>query len=463
MEVVAQAPQPIIKCYHSIILNEATQFLYQKFTPNSSDTSGKNLQSYNFERSLDNFGGSFSFTVKEDTESLYDPFMDKVQPLDVIVISESGYEEKIDFIGVVTTISVGSIASNLNKVVTVSGKSIEWLFSFYNINCDIKCTIFNNDEANKMFKADLANNDGEQGISIKDIVIASIQTFKNQVSKLEGGTESVISNFLIGDLINLWFKDDYIEASTEKFAYPISSNMFDTGKINVIDYIKKLLPSPIYEIFSYIDDNGNPKLVFRQVPFDNPKAAYTINPTHLTDYTLTRNCEEVYTAFMTYIEGTDLSPDFYMNLATAKDDKLKGYNFSQPSKEKAAKYGYQLLTCSFVGYNDKPDAASDNEKIQKMNEDLERWFSRLDEMYNGDFTLVNYINEKNEKNEQIKKAKIGEWLNFAKGLYYVVSEKHSWTFGDNPMINYQVTRGGEYSGSDFKPIQKLSTVYKEFE
>ena len=463
MEVVAQAPQPTIKCFHSFKDNKATQELYQKFTPSSSDVSGKNLQSYNFERSLENFGGSFSFTIKEDTEHLNDePFMDKVQPLDVIVISESGYEEKADFIGVVTTISVGSIASNLNKVVTVSGKSIEWLFSFYNINCDIKCTIFNNDEANKMFKADLANKDGEEGISIKDIVVASIDTFRTQVSKIDGGGSSVISNFLIGDLIDTWFKDDYIEASKDKFAYPISSNMFDSGHINVIDYLKKLLPSPIYEIFSYIDDKGNPKLVFRMVPYDNPKAAYTINPTHLTDYTLTRNCEEVYTAFMTYIEGTDLSPDFYMNLATVEEEKLKGYNFSQPSKEKAAKYGYQLLTCSFVGYNDDPKAASDNQKIQEMNEDLERWFSKLDEMYNGDFTLVNYINEKNG-DETIKKAKIGDWLSFAKGLYYVVSEKHSWSYGDNPMINYQVTRGGEYSGNDFKPVQKLSAIYKELE
>jgi hypothetical protein len=90
-----------------------------------------------------------------------------------------------------------------------------------------------------------------------------------------------------------------------------------------------------------------------------------------------------------------------------------------------------------------------------MNENLEKWFSNLDEMYTGDFTLVNYTNEEH--------ARIGEWINFAQGLYYVISEKHSWTYGDNPMLNYQVIRGGEYSSLGFKPVERLSAVYKEFE
>ena len=42
---------------------------------------------------------------------------------------------------------------NLNKVVTISGKSIEWLFSYFNINCDIQIEIFNNQEADKTFIA----------------------------------------------------------------------------------------------------------------------------------------------------------------------------------------------------------------------------------------------------------------------------------------------------------------------
>lgn len=460
MTVERQAPQPTIKCFHSVDGNNAVQSLYQEFTPSSSDISGKNLQSYNFERSLENFGGSFSFTVVEDIVS-DNTFMDAVQPLDIIVISENG-DNKVDFIGVVTTISIGGIASNLAKTVTVSGKSIEWLLCYLNIDCDIKCTIFNNRSANNIFITDLANNDGKEGISISDIVIASLKTFRTYVSVLkdEGSKEgsSLITNFLVGDIIDSWFGGEWknwVEGDTEKFAYPISSNMFESGKTNVIDYIKKLLPQPVYEIFSYIDDSNNPKLMVRTVPFDNPSAAYSIRPELITDYTLTRNCEEVYTSFFAYIEGTKQSPDFYMGVATATDDKMKGYNFSQLNKDKAALYGYQLLTCSFVGYNAEKDAKSDTDKIQNLNENLAKWFSRLDEMYAGDITFVNLTNT--------KKAKIGEWVKFAGGLFYVNSERHSWTYGDNPMINYQVTRGGKYSNGNFTPLKNLSAIYKEFE
>ena len=449
MEVLRQAPQPTIKCFHSVINDVAAKVLYQEFTPNSAYTSGQNLQSYNFERSLDNFGGSFSFTIKEDTENLKDPFMDKVQPLDVIVISESGYDNRIDFIGVVTTISVGGMASNLNKVVTISGKSIEWLFSYLNINCDIKIAIFNNEAANKTFKADFSNANGTTGYSIKATVNASINMFMEQVKE-----NKTISNFVVGDIIKLWFTGDYIDASTDTFAYPISSNLFDVGKINVIDFIRKLMPSPIYEIYCYIDKLGDPKLKFRQVPFDFPHGKYTINPTQLTDYTLTRSCEEVYTAFLTYVEGTELSPDFYMNKQAA-EGTLKGYNFSQANLKKAGLYGFQLLTCSFVGYNDDSKSKMNSVKIEELNKSLKRWFSNLDEMYTGDFTLVNMANE--------RPATIGEWIHFAQGMYYVVAEKHSWTYGDNPMLNYQVTRGGNYAVGTFRPIKRLSTVYKEFE
>jgi hypothetical protein len=452
METLSQAPQPVIKCYQN-------NTIYQIFSPTSIYTSGRNLQSYNFERSLENFGGSFSFTVKEDVENLNELFMDKVQPLDIIMISEK--DERVDFLGVVTTVSIGAIASNLNKVVTVSGKSIEWLFSYFNIAADIKLMVFENESANKTFKADLEKKQGTEGLTIKDVVTTSITAFRNEESKLRGtdsdATEEKItpvSNSYIGDLIDTWFKTDYVEATNTQIAYPISSNLFDTDKINVIDYIRKLFPSPIYEIFSYIDDTNQLKLVVREAPFDNPEATYYINPTQLTDYTLTRSCEEVYTAFMTYLEGTDAAPSFYMNIQAAKDIQ-KGYNYAKPSRNKINKYGYQILTCSLVGYNNDPDAQVDRTKLDELNTKLARWFSKLDEMYSGDLTIVNMTKE--------RPARIGEWLGFAKGLYYVVSEKHSWMYGDNPMINYQVTRGGQYNGNNFRPIKKLSAVYKEFE
>ena len=203
MEVLSQSPQPTIKCFHSIDKSGLAAIIpYQEFTPTSSYISGRNLQSYNFENSLDNFGGSFSFTVKEDIakNSIEPTFMDEVRPLDVIVISESGNEARIDFIGVVTTISVGGIASNLNKNVTVSGKSLEWLFLFYNINTDIKSCIFQNTEANDAFKTDLANRQGKAPLTIDDIAETCFAVFKKRTEQ-----NKQISNFTIGGIIEKWY------------------------------------------------------------------------------------------------------------------------------------------------------------------------------------------------------------------------------------------------------------------
>lgn len=453
MDVRVQSPQPTILCYHSVSNNMAVKELYYTFTPTSEYYSGKNLQSYNFDKSMDNFGGSFSFTLKENTENKQ-LFMNNVQPLDVIVISESGNQQRMDFIGVVTKISVGGTASNLNKIVTVSGKSIEWLFKYYNINADIKAVIFNNAEANNTFKTDLAKGDGTSGISIKDIVLASYEMFEKETAKAK-----VISNFVIGEIIRLWYGNNWVDASNDKFFYPISSNLFDSGKINVIDYIKKLLPDPIYEIYGDIDIVlGRPKIVVRKAPFNNPVAYKRIDPVLLTDFTLTRSCEEVYTAFMPYIEGSKQSPDFYMNLTTAEGIKEKGYNTALRSEEKASLYGYQLLTCSFVGYNSNPETSAetiDDEGLQTLANEMKNWFSNLDEMYTGDFTLVNITKD--------RAARIGEWIGYANGLFYIVGEKHTWNYGDNPMINYQVIRGGEYIDGIFKPIKNVSAALEEFE
>ena len=86
---------------------------------------------------------------------------------------------------------------------------------------------------------------------------------------------------------------------------------------------------------------------------------------------------------------------------------------------------------------------------------MKEWFGKLDDMYNGDITIVNLPDK--------GAAKIGSWIRFADGLFYINTEKHTWKFGDNPMINYQVSRGGEYINGMFKPLKKLSYVYREFE
>lgn len=445
MEIISQSPQPIISCYSSISkTNKVQAELYEVFSPNSSYVTGKNLQSYVFEESSpNNFDGSFSFTVKED-ENVGDLFMDKVQPLDVIVISEDG-GKTYSFIGVVTSVSIGCVASNLQKVVTVSGKSIAYLFKYLNINTDIKTVSFNSN--NKQLIWDLAKKQGEEAIKISEIAQKSFDVFIRATTANKN-----ISNFLVGELITLWYGSNFLDVSDVTFYYPISSNMFTSGSITYIDYIHKLMPSPIYEVYGIVKNNI-PKLRIREVPFDLPHAKNPINPVCLKDFTLTRNCEEVYTAFMPYLEGSPQSPSFYMNLSTGQSVEEKGYECAKTNNDKVAKYGFQLLTCSFVGFS--PNGNLDTKKMSELSDKMNRWYSRLDEMYNGDITIVNYLSHTH--------SKVGEWISMCGGEFYVTKATHSWNFGDNPSINYEITRGGVYSTTgEFSPIKKISASYQEF-
>ena len=74
---------------------------YQEFSTNSKDVSGKNLLSYNFQRSVNSFSGSFSISVKE--ENIYSsyveqkkPFLDMVNPFDVVTIQEDSNIDEDD-------------------------------------------------------------------------------------------------------------------------------------------------------------------------------------------------------------------------------------------------------------------------------------------------------------------------------------------------------------------------------
>lgn len=490
MDVISQAPQPVIWCYQSVRENEFKPLSYQQFSPNSEFTTGKNLQSYNFSKDIENISGSFSFTVVEDIENIASDelFMDKVKPLDVITISEGG-DGIIDFIGVVTTISVGALSSNLTKQVTVSGKSIEYLFQYLNICLDLKAAFaVNNKKANIEIKLDLNNQNGQGAMSFQNIAENSYRLFKEQAGKYVG-----ITNTLILEIIEYWYGSSFIEADSGNFLFPITSNMLEGSKVTFIDFLRKLLPTPVYEIFGYIDSNNHPKLRIRKAPFSNKPEAVSINPALITNFTLTRSCEEMYTAFMPYIEGSSQSADFYMNLAIADGESITGYPITALNNEKIKMYGFQLLTVSFVGFTNgsKAETGFDKGKLEELSAEIKDWYTNLDEMLTGDLTVVNYIknrrkpdgliesDKKNTFKDLLKKAagefkngeeeislvnaKVGNWLGFSGGSFYIQAENHSWNYGDNPMLNFTIGRGGDYKSGKFKPLKGMSAAYKELE
>lgn len=251
------------------------------------------------------------------------------------------------------------------------------------------------------------------------------------------------------------------------YNYPITSNPFTESAVKILDYVRNLLPNNVYEFFGTIK-NGYPYLVIRENPFgtiENDKENYSnflaldigkIPANLITDYTFTLSNEQVYTTFLSYLEGSSLSSEQYL-IITAKQN---GYETAIVDETKSRVYGYSLLRANFLGFQ-SDGQESDNfnnniiKKFSELNKKLKLWYGRLDEMFTGDVTVVNVKKQ--------KYAKIGEVIQLCGAYFYVTSENHSWRFGDSPRINYKLDRGGIYSTNNFSRIKGLSKQYAELD
>lgn len=452
-----QSAQPIIE-----FVDCNSNAIYHTFSPTSTDVSGQGLQSYNFTRSTEQFSGQFSISIKEDTNNkiLSESFSDKVKALDIIKIYEHN-NNIADFIGIVTTMTINGNA-NGQKILTISGQSIECLFEFLTLSLDTTALAWTNKNIQVDYKSmdlKLNLNGGKDGANHENIIY---EIYKNFSSVVKDYKE--LSNILLIDIINQYFGEEFLEKNTfikGKFDYPITSNLYSNSTINIINYIRNLYPENVYELYGILE-NGKSKIRLRENPFPSSKDVNTwlslkkteIQDYSLINYSLTKSINEVYTAFYSYVEGSVLTPEFY-NRLNASD---KGIKSAVTIPEKIKKYGYKPLQCNFIGFNTE-QAENDklnNElaiKYSELNQKLADWYGYFDEMYDLNITIANILDEEN--------AKIGERIGFIGGEFYVTNESHSWSYGQTPKITYQCERGGKYFNGKFKKLDGISNALVE--
>ena len=300
-----------------------------------------------------------------------------------------------------------------------------------------------------------------------------------------------ISTTKIGEMIKYFFDCDdssignlNVDESL-KFDLPISSNLFTNSTVKLIDFIKNLLPNPLYEVFATVGQNlplasetleyshyvDKPYLTIRRVPFSASNWAKLANKSIenevkipsflLTDYTFNRSDEEIYTFFMPYVEGSQQSADFYQKINASAN----GYQCGTTLKEKYQKYGYRPLICNFIGYgipsktDKEQDAANTNltDALSSLAAEMAEQYGNLDLMYKGDLTIANI------KDSSFVLPSIGSVIPFCGGQFYVTTEKHSWKFGNVPTINYSLERGGKYIKGVFSQLTGLSRRFAELE
>lgn len=486
---------------------------YFAFSPENPNAyfSGANIQSYTFSHSIDDIDGSFSITVKEDTRELAEGeqyFMDQVKKLDVVEIIENG---SVVFYGVVRTISIGATAGAMNKVITVSGISAAGLLNMFSISTDVASMSFLNsngvnakitDRISKLFKAVKKGDDGVEVAEVFRIVylalyyIANGKTYTPKTNTWDDSKEPKpfgsfriqrIFRFVFGvahDDVGTSLTYDRSKYSTPvefldcdlKFKYQLVSNLFNQAEVNIMTYFRGILPAPIYEMFHTFDSDNKPKIVIREVPFSpeswsNLPRPYVIDPSLITDYTLSQTDTNIFTAFYAYPSGAPGNKNQFRNAGAG--DK-NGNPIIQVDGKLVETYGFIPLDVNFIGW--KPKDIKETSVIDvssELSKRVQNYFKNLKDFWNGDVTFINMLENDSkdidikgldkEGNVITKKGKkyisknpqIGQRVKLCGLEFYVTNSTHSWRYGEPCKINLHLERGGKYdsNGNYIEPVE----------
>lgn len=425
-----------------------------------SESEDSSLQSYSFNRSVNNIDGAFSITIKSDSVNKdTENFINEINPLDIIIIYESDKNKK-DFIGIVSNIGFANTSTQGGGIISVSGKSIDSLFNRYKISVDkTAMAVFDANASNIDTSSELVKkNENEwKPLNLNDVISISWKKFSKAVND-----NKEISNYAIGNIIKHFYGDTFWDRNSAniEFEYPIANHLFKDNETKFIDYIKELLPDKVYECFGTIEQN-KPVLKIRKVPFIASRwNSLTISDDNMvdvmTDYNFNRSDAEVYTCFFSYVQGSIESQDYYRAI-TATDKGYKSYRTSDVDRKKAALYGYEPMFLTFTGFpsgfdNETQKNNTNNnviEKFSRLNIEANEMYGKLDEMYSGSVSLL--------KAKGYDFPKIGERLKLDNMEFYVTEEKHIWQYEKPININYSIIRGGYYNNGKFS-MGKISSI-----
>ncbi|MCQ2577559.1 MAG: hypothetical protein MJ176_03395 [Treponema sp.] len=406
------------------------------------------LQSYQFSESVNNFSGSFSLTIYENIDNTSDEcIFSRVKNLDVVLIyedsraTETNLENKNPvFIGVVHSKQIQSMISNgqVSRMTTISGSGVYSLVGDLSVSLDIHTlTGINAGEVQTKFTSDISNVKNykqfveklwEYFIGISKKVSQSEVKSTNSIF-----IETILSNFTL--IKNQGISGIIDVDSTKETKYPVAASFWTQSVNNFSDMLRSLFPSNIFEIFGRVDEEGNPKIVIREMPFSSSEWSNLrltgIDPTYLTGYSINQSDSEVYNAFLAYIEGSAEDPSKYATLSAIENRIAK-------DQEKMQKYGYRPLQVSFRGFDISKE--KDNKSTDTINDctkKMKDWYGSLDELYSGTINLVRGAGD--------ELPRVGERVKFIGFEFYVTDKSHSWNYGGPVNVTLNVSRGASYS------------------
>ena len=433
MTTIHRSPQPKIEIFTYDALDQPIYIL----SPLGSGYT--QLLGYSFSERTGDLTGSFSFSIAGGNNNLFN----EIQPLHIVKIYEGAAEPS--FIGIITARNLSCTMSEggVRRRIHFSGKSITSIIAEFQLILDIKflqvLNVTDATELNIDLKIEKLN--ASSPLTVEQFLNITWQAYLGYTGiagRAKGG-----SNFRVYEIIKNFLGNSFFEVGkAAPLPIPIANSFFNQDINTVLQIWQTILAPPVYEIFSRVNAAGKPKIVVRESPFDT--AAWKTLPIWilpaelLTDYSLRLSNEEVYTAFLGYIEGSELSPDQYVIIDQSDPKKRK--ELLKIDQDKFSLYGLKMCRVGFRGYHkEKQDFVKTEDAMAKMGERLKHWFGRLDEMYTASATLINPFNGNGSSIPHC-----GQRLSFLSGEFYIQGVEHRWSYGGTATLSLSLSRGGLY-------------------
>lgn len=427
------------------------------------------LQSYSFSRGIDDTRGSFTIRLKDRIAGGANVF-DSIENFDIVEITENVNRKngaRPDFTGVIHSVKISaSIGSDgkVRKEISINGNSAASLFSdcFMNLG-KVGTSLYNTAAANLKIKDTFTEVEKDssgkivyKAQTLQKIVVNVWKDFTNYLSRY---VPDVSSTSVLG-IMDALGMSDFSSVEDLKHIMPVSTDLYNAESVSFMDMIRKIIPEGVYQIFSKDDV----RLTVKECPY-SPESwrelgnGSEVSLNFLTGYDFEKTDKEVYTVFMSLVEGSSIDGSYIANLQADENGLIS----VACNKEKIKKYGYKPLTVSFMGYvqNRAVKTGSDKQIFEELNSKLKTWYENLDEMLAGRIKMVNAY----EDAERV--PRIGEKIVFKlfapkiqETSFYIKSETHSWSYGSSPMVEYSVERGAVYrsDGSFQGAAEKFSTA-----
>jgi hypothetical protein len=238
--------------------------------------------------------------------------------------------------------------------------------------------------------------------------------------------------------------------------------MYQPGVNTIWDMWRKIVPSPLFELFGTWDaaageGAGRYTIIARQCPFEPEDwaklPAFPVDPVTVTDYSVGYDDSEV----ATYCYATAESFGITGKMALV----VNGYRDAHAlDGDKWKKYRYRPLNValSFLK-RDGSDPRIDGD-MEKTAQKLLRWYGKNDEFLSGAISMVSPV-----KVGVSGYYSVGNRVEFLGGSFYLTGAQRKWVYGGPLTVELKMTRGYRYdnNGACQGPITNVGKRLKEME